>query len=236
MSKIEWTDETWNPVSGCDHISEGCKNCWAETMAYRLQKMENQPSYKNGFALTLQWHQIDKPLDWIKPKKIFVCSMSDLFHHAIPLDYLKRIFYVMNHCSHHTFQILTKRPENMLKLSSFLKWTDNIWVGVSVESKRYLHRIDTLRKIPSKIKFVSFEPLIGAVEAVNFKSIDLAIVGAETGAKARPMQSEWVDSIFQQCVCKNVPFFFKSWGTNKPLKERHLYNGQTFHQLPKVKS
>jgi protein gp37 len=220
VSSIEWTEVTWNPVTGCSKISAGCKNCYAEKLALRLQAM-GQEKYKDGFKVTLHPDVIKEPFNWRKPRTVFVNSMSDLFHEDVPLEFIKEVFKVMNQCKQHTFQILTKRADRLLQLNPYLTWTDNIWMGVSVEDERVLWRIDKLVKTDSTIKWISFEPLIGPLPALNLKGIQWAVVGGESGPKARPMSPAWVMEILKQCEEQNVPFFFKQWGQikNNPDKK-----------------
>lgn len=221
MTKIQWTNKTWNPVTGCNKISAGCANCYAERKAFRLKKM-NTRGYQNGFEVTLQHYRLNQPKTWKKPCKIFVCSMSDLFHSRVPDDYIERVFQVMNDSPQHTFQVLTKRTQRLKEIASKLQWTPNIWLGVSVENNNYFYRIVDLHRIPAKIKFVSFEPLIDLqirnnhlAQYAEFNKLDWIIVGGETGPKARPMKSFWVDDIFTLCQLQNIPFFFKQWTTKQ---------------------
>jgi len=230
-SGIEWTESTWNPVTGCDKISPGCANCYAERMAMRLQAM-GQPNYANGFAVTLHEHVLNTPLTWKQPQMVFVNSMSDLFHRDVPLEFIRRVFDVMRRASRHTFQVLTKRSERLFELSSYLEWPANVWMGVSVETAAYLHRLDHLRCIPSKVRFISFEPLLGPIGQFDLSGIDWCIVGGESGPGARPMKTEWVTKIRDQCNSAGVPFFFKQWGgTNKKKAGRSLEN-RTWSELP----
>ena len=233
LSDIEWTEATWNPLTGCNKISPGCKNCYAEKLSYRLQKM-GQHNYRNGFALTLHHHALEIPLKWKKPKVIFVNSMSDLFHKEVPLSFIKKVFKVMNQCPQHQFQILTKRAEQLQKIAPQLKWTDNIWMGVSVENKNYIKRIDTLLKTKAKIKFLSLEPLLGPLKGLKLKGIDWVIVGGESGPKARPVQAEWIMQIRDQCVAQKTPFFFKQWGGVRKHKTGRQLEGRTWDEMPKV--
>lgn len=213
QSSIEWTQMTWNPTTGCDKLSAGCKFCYALNMSKRLQGM-GQKKYSNGFKLTIHPQTLDIPYTWKHPKKVFVNSMSDLFHKKIPIEYIQKVFKVMNENSMHTFQILTKRGELLLEydLQNKLNWTENIWMGVSVEDERVVSRIDSLRQTKAKIKFLSLEPLIGPLTNLDLTNIDWVIVGGESGHKARPVKKEWIVSIKDQCVRDNVPFFFKQWG------------------------
>ncbi|MCB9421408.1 MAG: phage Gp37/Gp68 family protein [Ardenticatenaceae bacterium] len=230
-TKIEWAESTWNPITGCTKISPGCKNCYAERMALRLQAM-GQANYANGFELTLHEHMLERPLQWKKPQLIFVNSMSDLFHKDVPAEYIHRVFDVMARASWHNFQVLTKRAERLAELSAEIDWPDNVWMGVSVESQKYTYRIDHLRQTGAKIKFLSLEPLLGPLQQLNLEGIDWAIVGGESGPRARPIKREWVIGIRDQCLSANVPFFFKQWGgTNKKKSGRSL-DGRTWDQLP----
>jgi protein gp37 len=230
-SKIEWTDSTWNPVTGCSKVSEGCMNCYAERLANRLQAMHN-PRYLNGFEVTLHEDLLDIPLKWSKPRMIFVNSMSDLFHESIPLEFIEKVFATMQSAKHHIFQVLTKRSERLLELSPFLSWPSNLWVGVSVESNRYFHRIHQLAHIPGTVSFISCEPLLGPMPDLPVEHIDWVIVGGESGPHARKMKKEWVEAIKKQCQENSVPFFFKQWGgVRKDLSGRML-NGQYCNELP----
>jgi protein gp37 len=232
-SAIEWTGSTWNPITGCTKISPGCKNCYAERMAHRLKAM-GQPNYSNGFQVALHEHVLELPLRWKKPQTIFVNSMSDLFHKDVPVDFIKKAFNVMNHAHWHSFQILTKRSDRLLKLSSELIWTPNIWVGVSVENERHKYRIDHLRLIKAEIKFVSFEPLLEPLGILNLEGIDWVIVGGESGPGARPMEESWVIGIRNQCIEEGVPFFFKQWGGFNKKKSGRLLDGRTWNEMPSV--
>jgi len=233
-SSIEWTGSTWNPVTGCTKISPGCKNCYAKRMAMRLKAMR-QPNYSNGFKLTVHEHVLELPLRWKKPRTIFVNSMSDLFHEDVPLEFILRVFDVMNRAYWHTFQVLTKRSERLSELSPQLPWTHNIWMGVSVENKDYISRIDHLIETEAETKFLSIEPLLGPIHDLNIEGIDWAIVGGESGPGARQMHPSWVIDIRNQCVQAGVPFFFKQWGgTNKKKAGREL-EGRTWDELPEYK-
>ena len=232
-STIEWTESTWNPVTGCKKISPGCKNCYAERLSKRLKAM-GQANYRNGFKLTLQPHMLELPLKWKKPQTIFVNSMSDLFHTEVPLDYIQQVFDVMNHAHWHRFQVLTKRADRLEEISNKLLWSENIWMGVSVESQKYVHRIDNLRKSSAKVKFLSLEPLLGPLQALNLSNIDWAIVGGESGYGARPMDIEWVLDIRRQCEESNVPFFFKQWGGFNKKKTGRLLEGRTYDEMPRL--
>jgi len=232
QSRIEWTESTWNPLTGCNKISPGCKHCYAERMAKRLHAM-GQPNYVNGFKLTMHPQALEKPLEWKTPQVIFVNSMSDLFHKDVPLDFIQQVFDVMKRAHWHQFQVLTKRSERLMELSSKLEWADNIWMGVSVENADYTFRIDHLRKTGAKTKFLSVEPLLGPISKMNLKGISWVIVGGESGPGARPLEREWVVSIRDQCLKAKVPFFFKQWGGVKKKKAGRLLDGRTWDQMPK---
>ena len=230
-SAIEWTESTWNPLTGCTKISPGCKHCYAERMAYRLQAM-GQPNYANGFNLTLHEHVLKAPLSWKKPQMIFVNSMSDLFHKDVPLDFVLKVFSVMKEASWHTFQVLTKRAERLLELDSVLEWTPNIWAGVSVERSDYRFRIDHLRQTRAHTKFLSLEPLLGPLPNLNLDGIHWVIVGGESGPGARPLQAEWVVDIRDQCLMAQTPFFFKQWGGAQKKRAGRLLENRTWDEMP----
>lgn len=230
-STIEWTEATWNPVTGCTKVSPGCKHCYAERMAERLRAM-GQDNYRNGFDLTLHPHMLELPLRWRKPRMIFVNSMSDLFHDDVPLDYIQRVFDVMRRAYWHRFQVLTKRSERLAYLDPELGWASNIWMGVSVESDKYRSRIDDLRTTLAMTKFLSLEPLLGPLYALDLYDIQLVIVGGESGPRARPMDPAWAIDLRDQCLLAEVPFFFKQWGgANKKLAGRIL-DGRTWNEMP----
>lgn len=234
-SGIEWTQATWNPVTGCDKLSPGCKHCYAERMAERLQAM-GQPNYRNGFELTLQPQMLELPLRWKKPQTIFVNSMSDLFHRDVPTSYVQQVFAVMRHARWHRFQVLTKRSERLAELDGQLEWAPNIWMGVSVESQKYLHRIDDLRRTRARLKFLSLEPLLEPLPGMDLRGIDWAIVGGESGPKARPMSPDWVLDIRDQCRRAGVAFFFKQWGGRNKKKTGRLLEGRTWDEIPSAAS
>ncbi len=231
QSKIEWTEATWNPVTGCTKISPGCKNCYAERMSKRLYAM-GQRNYVNGFKLTLQPHMLGLPLRWKKPRTIFVNSMSDLFHKDVPLEYIQKVFNVMNQAYWHNFQVLTKRAERLEELAPYLRWTPNVWMGVSVETSKYKRRIDRLRQTSASTKFLSLEPLLGSLGYLDLKGIDWVIVGGESGFGARSMKSEWVTEIKEQCNQEGVAFFFKQWGGVNKKKTGRLLEGRTWDEMP----
>ena len=230
-STIEWTESTWNPVTGCTKISPGCKNCYAERMAERLQLM-GQPNYVNGFALTLQPHALELPLRWKKPQRVFVNSMSDLFHVDVPVRFIRDVFDVMRRAWWHQFQVLTKRAERLAALSHELDWPANVWMGVSVETSHYVSRVDDLRRTGAAVKFLSIEPLLGAVGEINLHGIDWVIVGGESGPRAREMNREWVVDIRRQCRAARVPFFFKQWGGVNKKRTGRLLDGKTYDEFP----
>lgn len=230
-SSIEWTESTWNPLTGCTKISPGCKHCYAERMAGRLQAM-GQRNYVNGFNLTLHEDALEIPLRWRKPQMIFVNSMSDLFHEDVPVDFIQRAFYVMTRARWHQFQILTKRAERLSAVSPLLSWPPNIWMGVSIENADYLWRIDHLRHTPAHLKFLSLEPLLGPLSEINLDGIDWVIVGGESGPGARPMREEWVVEIRDRCATASVPFFFKQWGGVSKKRSGRLLEGKTWDAVP----
>jgi protein gp37 len=230
-STIEWTDSTWNPVTGCTKISSGCAHCYAERMAKRLQAM-GVHAYRDGFKLTLQPGALEVPLRWKKPRRIFVNSMSDLFHADVPLDYIKRVFDVMVHAPQHQFQVLTKRADRLAEVAGELPWPVNVWMGVSVENEKVSGRIDLLRQVPAFVRFLSLEPLLGPLPGLNLAGIHWAIVGGESGPGARPIEKSWIDDIRTQCSRQSVAFFFKQWGgTNKGRTGREL-DGRTYDEMP----
>lgn len=238
-SEIEWTEQTWNPVTGCTKISPGCKHCYAETMSRRLKAM-CAPGYQNGFALTLQPTRLEQPLNRKKPTIYFVNSMSDLFHHDVPFGFIDKVFDVIKNTPQHTYQVLTKRASRMRLYFATRSVPENAWLGISVEDRKYgLPRVKELKKINAKVRFLSIEPLLEDIGKLNLKGIHWVIVGGESGPKARPMKPEWVASIQKQCLAENVAFFFKQWGVwgadgkkrNKKANGRQL-NGSTYDQYP----
>ncbi len=233
LSTIEWTNATWNPVTGCTKVSPGCKHCYAERMARRLQAM-GQPNYANGFKVTLHEHMLERPLSWKQPMFIFVNSMSDLFHADVPLDFIQRAFSVMRRADWHTFQILTKRSERLVALNNELVWPENVWMGVSVESGAYQFRVEHLRQTSAQVKFLSLEPLLGPLPSLNLAEIDWVIVGGESGPGARPLAEQWVVDIRQQCLQARVPFFFKQWGGTRKKQNGRLLEGRTWEQMPRT--
>jgi protein gp37 len=231
QSSIEWTEMTWNPVTGCTKVSAGCKYCYAEVMAKRLQAMGIE-KYRNAFKLTLHEEALLIPYTWKKQKIVFVNSMSDLFHKDVPLEFIQRVFKVMNENPQHTFQVLTKRADRLYKVHNDLTWTHNIWMGVSVENEKVVDRIDYLRNTKARTKFLSCEPLIGPLPNMNLSRIDWVIVGGESGRKARPINEDWVLDIMDQCKKENVAFFFKQWGGTNKKKTGRLLNGRTYDEMP----
>lgn len=235
QSTIEWTESTWNPLTGCDDASPGCENCYARRMAHRLQAMGVE-SYRNGFQLTLQPQMLDRPLTWRKPQRIFVNSMSDLFHVDVPKEYIRRVFDVMVAANWHQFQVLTKRSGRLLKLSKELPWARNIWMGVSVENADYLRRIDHLRQTGAHVKFLSLEPLIGPLPNLDLRNIDWVIVGGESGPGARTMDPGWVREIRDQCIHAGVSFFFKQWGGVFKKRAGRELDERTWDEYPALAS
>lgn len=247
QSSIEWTELTWNPTTGCNKISQGCKFCYAEAMSKRLKAMGIE-KYEDGFKLRIHPATLDIPYTWKKSKVVFVNSMSDLFHDNVSLEFIQSIFHVMNNTPQHIYQILTKRSQRLLELSPQLNWTDNIWMGVSVENEEYTFRIEELSKTAAKWKFISIEPLIGPIKTLNLKNISWVIVGGESGHSARPVEKSWIEYIQGRCKDNNVSFFFKQWGKSKFNSDpsdptidskdpRHAkggcqLNGEVFREVP----
>jgi protein gp37 len=230
-SSIEWTEATWNPLTGCDKVSPGCKNCYAERMAKRLQAM-GQPNYANGFGLTLHEHALALPLGWKKPQMIFVNSMSDLFHAEVPMPFIQKVFAVMRRADWHTFQVLTKRSQRLLESDAEIDWPANVWMGVSIENQRYAFRAEHLRQTGAKIKFLSLEPLLGPLTNLNLHGIDWVIVGGESGPRSRPLEERWVLEIRDQCLAAHVPFFFKQWGGVHRKRNGRLLQGKVWNGMP----
>ena len=230
-SSIEWTESTWNPVTGCTKVSPGCGHCYAERMTRRLTAM-GVSNYKDGFTLRVHPHVLELPLRWKKSQTIFVNSMSDLFHKDVSRDFIASVFDVMRQAHWDTFKVLTKRAERLAALQAELPWADNIWMGVSVEDKDYKRRIDFLRKTNARVKFISFEPLLGDIGKVDLRGIDWAIVGGESGPGARPMDPQWVIDLRDQCLAQKVPFFFKQWGGVNKKKNGRLLEGRVWSEMP----
>ncbi len=230
-SSIEWTESTWNPLTGCSKVSDGCKHCYAERMAKRLQAM-GVDNYRNGFKLTMHPHVLRKPLEWKTPQLIFVNSMSDLFHWDVPTEFILQVFQTMREAHWHRFQILTKRAKRLPKIDPQLIWAPNIWMGVSVENDKVIWRIDQLRQTRAQVKFLSLEPLLGPLPNLNLAGIDWVIVGGESGPGARPMDEQWVLDIRDQCERAKVKFFFKQWGGTNKKKAGRILDGTTYDAMP----
>ncbi len=234
-SSIEWTDATWNPVTGCTKVSPGCKHCYAERLAHRLRAMGNR-RYARGFAVTLHPDQLFLPLSWRRPRRIFVNSMSDLFHEGIPDEYLRQVFDVMARAPWHVFQILSKRSARLAAMARDLPWSPNVWQGVSVENARDTSRIAHLQEVPAAVRFLSVEPLLGPIPRLPLVGIHWVIVGGESGGGRRPVDLTWVRDIRDQCVAARVPFFFKQWGGRTPKAGGRVLDGRTWDELPRVVS
>jgi len=231
QSGIEWTDATWNPITGCTKVSPGCKHCYAERLARRLSAMGNA-RYRNGFAVTLQPDQLTLPLRWRRPKRIFVNSMSDLFHEMVPDSYIQRVFEIMAQGGWHTFQVLTKRSDRLLALAPRLQWSINVWQGVSVEDADHMWRIAHLQQVPAAVRFLSVEPLLGPIPKLPLEGIHWVIVGGESGGGRRPMMPGWVREIRDQCLVAGVAFFFKQWGGRTPKSSGRVLDGRTWDEMP----
>jgi len=231
QSKIEWTGSTWNPVTGCTKISAGCAHCYAERMARRLQAM-GQPNYRNGFRVTCHPDALDLPLQWNRPRTIFVNSMSDIFHDEIPAEFIRDVFDVMRRAHWHTFQVLTKRAERLHFLSDRVEWPRNVWMGVTVENADNAGRIDLLRKIPAAVRFLSLEPLLGPLDSIDLSGIHWVIVGGESGPGARPMKEEWVLGLRDRCLDTGTPFFFKQWGGTNKKRNGRVLEGREWDASP----
>jgi protein gp37 len=233
-SAIEWTQSTWNPVTGCTKISPGCRHCYAERMALRLQGM-GQPNYARGFKLSLHPQALRLPQTWKKPQMVFVNSMSDLFHEDVPLDFIQRVFDIMRRAHWHQFQILTKRAERLLELDPLLAWSSNVWMGVTVEQADYVYRVDHLRRTHAAVKFLSLEPLLGPIPALDLDGIGWVVVGGESGPGARPMDPKWAIDLRDRCLEARVPFFFKQWGGVNKKKAGRLLEGRTWDEIPEMR-
>lgn len=217
-STIQWTDATWNPVTGCDRVSPGCAHCYAETFAERWRGVAGHP-YEQGFDLRLWPERLDLPLSWTRPRRIFVNSMSDLFNEEVPEDFIRQVFETMTRAGWHTFQVLTKRHERLVQLADRLPWPPNVWIGVSIENRRFVNRADCLRRVPAAVRFISAEPLLGPLDALELEGIDWVIAGGESGPGARPMDPAWVRHLRDRCLASGIPFFFKQWGAFAPVEE-----------------
>lgn len=230
-SSIEWTDATWNPITGCTKISEGCKNCYAEKLSGRLQVMGSK-KYSNGFQLTVHDDYFSEPTFWKKPRRIFVNSMSDTFHESLKIETIQKIFKTMNDCPQHTFLVLTKRSKRLIEMANQFNWTSNIWLGVTVENSDNEYRVDDLKRVNCLTKFISYEPLLGKVKCDNLDGINWVIVGGESGSKARGMNKEWVDIIYKNARIRNIAFFFKQWGGVNKKEAGRKYEGREFNEYP----
>ena len=228
---IEWTEMTWNPVTGCSKVSPGCLNCYAERMAKRLQAM-GQSNYRDGFAVRTHAQMLGAPFSWTKPRMVFVNSMGDLFHEEVSADFIRRVFDVMERTPRHTYQLLTKRTERLVEVASVLPWPDNVWMGVTVEDNERLSRAQRLQAVPAAVKFLSVEPLLGPLPDLDLAGLDWVIVGGESGPGARPMRPEWVFSIRDACVEAAVPFFFKQWGGTRKKAAGRTLADRTWDEMP----
>lgn len=235
ITKIEWTESTWNPITGCTKISTGCKYCYAEVMTRRLKAM-GQEKYRNGFELTLHPETLQEPYSWKKPKMIFVNSMSDLFHKDVPIDYIQKVFRVIKDNPQHVFQVLTKRADVLRYYDSenWLEWPHNLWMGVTVENNNFIYRIDNLRNTGARVKFLSCEPLLSPLENMDLKAIDWVIVGGESGRTPRPLKEAWVVDIKEQCQRANVAFYFKQWGGTNKKESGRLLDGKRYDKMPEL--
>ena len=230
-SAIEWTEATWNPVTGCSKVSPGCAHCYAESFAERWRGVAEHP-YEQGFDLRLWPQRLDQPLRWSRPRMIFVNSMSDLFHEDIPDEYIADVFDVMRRAKHHTFQVLTKRHERLAEIAPELAWPPHVWMGVSIENRRFVHRADHLRRVPASVRFISAEPLLGPLDDLDLSRIDWLIAGGESGHRHRRVRPEWLRDLRDRCAAEGVAFFFKQWGGRTPKAGGRLLDGQTWDELP----
>ena len=233
ISSIEWTDVTWNPVTGCTKISHGCKHCYAERMARRLREMGVE-KYRGGFSVAMHESTLGDPLKWKRPRSIFVNSMSDLFHKSVSTMFIEKVFDVMNRAPHHRFQVLTKRPSRVVQMDNRLHWAPNMWLGVSIESERWLGRLALLKETGAHVKFLSLEPLLGPLPSIPLDGIDWVIVGGESGPGARPMEADWVRDIRDQCESNGVPFFFKQWGGVFKKRTGRTLDNCVWNQMPRL--
>jgi protein gp37 len=233
-SAIEWTEATWNPVTGCSKVSPGCAHCYAETFAERWRGTAGHP-YEQGFDLRVWPHRLEHPLRWTRPRMIFVNSMSDLFHEDIPASYIADVFDVMVRAKQHTFQVLTKRHERLVELAPSLPWPDNVWMGVTIENRRFVHRADQLREVPATVRFISAEPLLGPLEGLDLGGIDWLISGGESGPKHRPVKVEWLRELRDRCQDEGVAYFFKQWGGHRPKSGGRELDGRMWDEMPTAK-
>jgi protein gp37 len=232
-SAIEWTEATWNPVTGCDKVSPGCAHCYAEAFAERWRGIAGHP-YEQGFDLRLWPTRLDQPLRWKRPRMIFVNSMSDLFHEQIPPNFIQEVFRSMEKAHWHTFQILTKRPERVVELADRLPWPDNVWMGVSIENRRFISRADLLREVKAAVRFISAEPLLGPLEGLDLTEIDWLIAGGESGFRHRPVKPDWIRSLRSNCENEGVAFFFKQWGGRTSKTGGRELDGRTYDDMPSL--
>ncbi len=232
-SNIEWTEVTWNPVTGCDQVSPGCAHCYAKAFAERWRGVPGH-HYEQGFDLRLWPERLSQPLEWRRPRVVFVNSMSDLFHERIPATFVQEVFEVMSSVPQHTFQILTKRHERLVELADTLPWPENVWMGVSIENRRFVHRADYLRQVPAAVRFVSAEPLLGSLEGLLLDGIDWLIAGGESGHQHRPVRIEWIRELRDQCAADSIAFFFKQWGGRTPKAGGRELDGRTWDELPEM--
>ncbi len=230
-SAIEWTEATWNPVTGCDQVSPGCAHCYAKTFAERFKGVPGHP-YEQGFGLRIWPERLDHPLRWKRPRTIFVNSMSDLFHEDIPDDFVAKVFDVMEEADHHVFQVLTKRQDRMVELAPDLPWPSNVWMGVSIENRRFVHRADALREVPAAVRFISAEPLLGPLEGLELDGIDWLIAGGESGPGHRRVDEDWITDLRDRCGDEDVAFFFKQWGGHRPKTNGRELEGRTWDEYP----
>ncbi len=232
---IEWTETTWNPVTGCSKVSPGCAHCYAETFAERWRGIDGHP-YEQGFDLRRWPDRIEQPLRWKRPRMIFVNSMSDLFHEEIPLEFIQQVFEVMVEAKQHTFQILTKRHERLVDLAPFLPWPPNVWMGVTIENRRFVHRADALRKVDCTMRFISAEPLLGPLEGLDLRAIDWLIAGGESGPRCRIVKPDWLRELRDRCQAEGVAYFFKQWGGRRPKSGGRVLDGRTWDEMPPARA
>ncbi len=230
-SAIEWTEASWNPTTGCDKVSPGCAHCYAETFAERFRGVPGHP-YQQGFDLRIWSERLEVPIKWRRPRLIFVNSMSDLFHESIPDDFIREVFGVMRRADWHTFQVLTKRHERLVEIAPSLDWAPNVWMGVTIENRRFVHRADSLRTVPAAVRFISAEPLLGPLEGLDLEGIHWLIAGGESGPRHRPVRGEWIRELRDRCVDEHVRFFFKQWGGRRPKSNGRELDDRTWDEFP----